>query len=142
MTNEIDQDKLAEMAFKTRKHIIKMACNGGCFIGASLSAVDIIVYLYREYLQVFDIDDKDYFLLSKGHDVPALYGCLVEMGKLDENRIDNHLSIDDDIYWHPNMNVKGVDFYQQTGTKEDNTPIGILIPKDKENDILAKLKIR
>ena len=38
--------------------------------------------------------------------------------------------------------IKGIDYYQQTGTKEDNTPIGTLIPEDKEDEILKKLRIR
>ncbi len=38
--------------------------------------------------------------------------------------------------------TKGVDYYQQTGVKEDGTPIGKLIPEDKENEILQKLKIQ
>jgi len=38
--------------------------------------------------------------------------------------------------------LKDMNYYQQTGTKEDGTPIGTLIPEDKENEILKKLKIR
>ncbi len=38
--------------------------------------------------------------------------------------------------------LKGIDYYQQTGTKENGTPIGTLIPEDKEDEILKKLRIR
>jgi transketolase len=58
-----------------------------------------------------DDPDRDYLLLSKGHAVPALYGTLAEVGILDHARLKNHLTIDDDIYWHPNRNVPGVEFH-------------------------------
>ena len=39
--------------------------------------------------------DRDYLLLSKGHDVPALYGTLAELGFFPAARLANHLSTDD-----------------------------------------------
>ena len=38
--------------------------------------------------------------------------------------------------------IKGTDFYRQTGTKEDGTPIGTLIPKDQEKETLKNLMIK
>ena len=38
--------------------------------------------------------------------------------------------------------LKGTDFYRQTGTKEDGTPIGTLIPKDQEKETLKNLMIK
>ena len=55
--------------------------------------------------------DRDYLFLSKGHDVPALYGTFVEMGWLEAGRLANHLSTADSIYWHPNRNIPGVEFH-------------------------------
>src|SRR5262249_27578666 len=55
--------------------------------------------------------DRDYLFLSKGHDVPALYGTLAEFGFVDEKRLDRHLSPEDSIYWHPNRAVAGVEFH-------------------------------
>jgi transketolase len=55
--------------------------------------------------------DRDYLFLSKGHDVPALYGTLAEFGFFDEKRLANHLSPLDSIYWHPNRAVPGVEFH-------------------------------
>ena len=89
MTNLQLQD-LEKTAFKVRQHIIKLSTNGGCFVGASLSATDLIVYLYKHFLNIskdtFDDPNRDYLLLSKGHDVPALYGTFVELGWLDASR--------------------------------------------------------
>jgi len=114
MTSE-EIENLEKTSFKVREHIIRMSTDGGCFIGASLSCTDILVYLYKCYLNVsegyLNSQDRDYFLLSKGHDVPALYGTLAEVGILDSNRLKNNLKTNDDIYCHPNRNVPGVEFH-------------------------------
>ncbi|HTO93768.1 MAG TPA: thiamine pyrophosphate-dependent enzyme, partial [Bacteroidota bacterium] len=54
---------------------------------------------------------RDYLFLSKGHDVPALYGTLAELGYIGRERLAHHLKTDDTIYWHPNRNVPGVEFH-------------------------------
>lgn len=111
----ITPDQQREIAFRVREHCIRMATRGGCFIGASLSCADILVYLYTNFLDVFpdtvQDSERDYLFLSKGHDVPALYGTLAELGFIDKNRLENHLQTNDTIYWHPNMNVDGIEFY-------------------------------
>ena len=113
--NEQTLAQLEEMAFRVRQHIIRMATNGGCFIGASLSCTDLIVYLYTQFLNIsrhtLNNPDRDYLFLSKGHDVPALYGTFVELGWLDGARLRDHLSPLDDIYWHPNTAVPGIEFH-------------------------------
>ena len=76
---------LVAQAQRVREHIIRMATDGGCFIGASLSCADLMVYLYdaraaRDAPTTLADPERDYLLLSKGHDVPALYGTLAERG--------------------------------------------------------------
>jgi transketolase len=106
---------LEAQARRVRGHAIRMATNGGCFLGASLSCADILVYLYDRVLRVsperLGDPDRDYLLLSKGHDVPALYGTLAERGYFPRERLANHLSIDDHLYWHPNRAIPGVEFH-------------------------------
>jgi transketolase len=107
--------KLELVALKVREHCVRMATDGGCFLGASLSCTDLIVYLYHEILDTTPERTKDpnrdYFFLSKGHDVPALYGTLAERGYFDRERLRNHLSTSDSIYWHPNRAIPGVEFH-------------------------------
>jgi transketolase len=108
-------ENLKTTALKVREHIIRMSTDGGCFVGASLSATDLMVYLYCDFLNIYQENlqdlNRDYLFLSKGHDVPALYGTLVETGILEASRINNHLSTSDDIYWHPNPKIPGVEFH-------------------------------
>jgi transketolase len=108
-------NNLSDIAFKVRQHIIRMSTDGGCFVGASLSATDLIVYLYTSFLNInkdnLDDPNRDYLFLSKGHDVPALYGTFAEIGLMDPERLKNHLSVDDNIYWHPNTKIPGIEFH-------------------------------
>ena len=110
------KDELNQIALKVREHIVHMSTNGGCFTGASLSCADILVYLYHEYLNIgphnFKDENRDYLFLSKGHDVPALYGMFVEKGWMTRDRlIHNHLKYNDDIYWHPNRKINCIEFH-------------------------------
>ena len=122
-----DKSTLEETALRCRERIIRMATDGGCFIGASLSCVDILVYLYHHVLRVsaqtITRPERDYFLLSKGHDVPALYAVFVELGILEPHRLKHHLTTKDDIYWHPNANVPGVEFH--SGSLGHGLAVGI-----------------
>ena len=101
--------ELEETAFKVREHIIRMATDGGCFIGASLSCTDLLLYLYTHFLKInkenLKNPDRDYLFLSKGHDVPALYGIFTELGFIEKDRLKNHLKTNDFIYWHPNTKM-------------------------------------
>jgi len=114
MTNE-KNNHLKSVALKVREHIISMSVGGGCFIGASLSCVELMVYLYAEFLQIDKNNlsdlERDYLFLSKGHDVPALYGTLAELGFIDNKRLENHLKTNDSVYWHPNRSIPGVEFH-------------------------------
>ncbi len=124
---EIDQ--LQQMALRVREHIIRLSTDGGCFTGASLSCADLIVYLYNRFLNVgpdnFDAPDRDYLFLSKGHDVPALYGTFVELGWLAAERLDNHLKTNDFIYWHPNRAIPGIEFHSGSLGHLPSVAIGV-----------------
>lgn len=108
-------DDLSALSLRVREHVIRMAAGGGCFIGASLSCTDLLVHLYRRVLRVSPATltdpDRDYLFLSKGHDVPALYGTLAELGYLPVERLRRHLDSADHLYWHPNRDIPGVEFH-------------------------------
>jgi transketolase len=109
------EEDLRALALRVREHVVRLATGGGCFLGASLSCTDLIVYLYSRVLRVSPATlrdpDRDVLLLSKGHDVPALYGTLSELGFFPRERLAQHLKTTDSIYWHPNRAVPGVEFH-------------------------------
>lgn len=115
MMQTFDEKHLAAAAMRVRERMIRMSTDGGCFLGASLSCTDLFVYLYHRFLHIdkatLQDPNRDYLLLSKGHDVPALYGTFVELGWMEASRLDRHLDPNDSIYWHPNRKVPGVEFH-------------------------------
>jgi transketolase len=110
-----DFNETEQIARRVRAHAIRMATGGGCFLGASLSCADLLVYLYTHVLRTSPArrgdPTRDYLLLSKGHDVPALYGTLAELGYFPPVRLANHLSTGDHLYWHPHRAIPGVEFH-------------------------------
>jgi len=123
--------ELQETAFKVREHIIRMSTDGGCFIGASLSCADLLVFLYKNFLNIHknNLNDpnRDYLFLSKGHDVPALYGTFAEIGLIEKDRLKNHLKTNDFIYWHPNRNIPGIEFHSGSLGHMLSVAIGVAI---------------
>jgi transketolase len=120
---------LQAQALKVREHIVRLSTDGGCFIGASLSCADLFVYLYNEFLNIHPENltdpNRDYLLLSKGHDVPALYGVFAELGWIEKDRLKNHLKNTDSIYWHPNRNIPGIEFYSGSLGHLPSVAVGI-----------------
>ncbi|MFN0014462.1 MAG: transketolase [Saprospiraceae bacterium] len=108
-------NELKARSLRVREHILSLSTDGGCFTGASLSCTDLFVYLYSGFLRVrrdqLDDPDRDFLLLSKGHDVPALYGTFAEIGWIEPERLQNHLKTSDSIYWHPNRDIPGIEFH-------------------------------
>ena len=82
--------------------------------GGSLSAADILTYLYMVEMNVNPKDaknpDRDRFVLSKGHCSPALYGVLAEAGFIPKEDIKTFRHADSYLQGHPDMKgVSGVD---------------------------------
>jgi transketolase len=124
--------ELKQKSFNTRQRILKIATNGGCFIGASLSCLDLLIYLYSDYLNIsinnLNDPERDYFFLSKGHAVPALYGTFVELNFIPKERLNNHLKVNDNVYWHPNRTIPGVEFH--SGSLGHSLPIATGVALD------------
>lgn len=82
--------------------------------GGSLSAADILTYLYMEEMNVNPDEpkaaDRDRFVLSKGHCSPALYGVLAERGFIPKEDIKTFRHADSYLQGHPDVKgVPGVD---------------------------------
>ena len=80
-------DKLAlqKMAVEVRKGIVSSVHSAKAgHPGGSLSAADIFTYLYFEEMNIDPKDpkkeDRDRFVLSKGHTAPGLYSALANRG--------------------------------------------------------------
>lgn len=82
--------------------------------GGSLSAADILTYLYFEEMDVDpqnpDDPKRDRLVLSKGHAAPGLYSVLAERGYFPPKELETLRHIASRLQGHPNMNdTPGVD---------------------------------
>ena len=82
--------------------------------GGSLSAADMFTYLYFKEMNIDPKDPKnenrDRFVLSKGHTAPGLYATLANRGFFPVEDLPTLRHIDSYLQGHPNMNtVPGVD---------------------------------
>jgi transketolase len=127
----LDPAALPLLALKVREHVLRMTQGGGCFVGASLSCADLLVHLYGRVLRVspetLARPDRDYLFLSKGHDVPALYATLAELGFIERSRLANHLKTTDSLYWHPNRDLPGVEFHSGSLGHQLSVALGVAL---------------
>ena len=107
--------ELSSIAEKIRLGVIKStnAAKSG-HPGGSLSISDIMAYLYFEEMNVDPTNPKDEnrdrFVLSKGHTAPALYSALALRGFFPEEDLKTLRKIDSHLQGHPDMNkTPGVD---------------------------------
>lgn len=85
---EINDERVQEVkekALAIRRHILTMLCAAGSgHTGGSLSASDIVASLYFWEMNLDpanpDWENRDRFVLSKGHAAPVLYAALAERG--------------------------------------------------------------
>lgn len=82
--------------------------------GGSLSISDLLAYLYFEEMNIDPKnpkwEDRDRFVLSKGHCAPALYAALAEKGFFDKSLLKTLRKVDSFLQGHPDMkHTPGID---------------------------------
>ena len=82
--------------------------------GGSLSAADLFTYLYFKEMNIDPArpqwEDRDRFVLSKGHTAPGLYAALAHRGFFPVEELKTLRQMDSRLQGHPNMNdTPGVD---------------------------------
>ena len=114
MTKE-QRNALEIAACKVRMGIIESTHAAKCgHPGGSLSAADVLTYLYFHELNIDPKDpkkaDRDRFVLSKGHNAPGLYAALAYRGFFPVEDLKTLRHTGSYLQGHPNMNtVPGVD---------------------------------
>ncbi len=112
----LDSSELMEMARRCRINIVKMTHEAGAgHPGGSLSAIDLLVALYGTELSIDQNDpgwdDRDRFIMSKGHASPAVYSILHEVGYLSEVDLMSFRTMGSVCQGHVDMKwTDGVDF--------------------------------
>lgn len=92
MNNSLNVKELKRKARHLRINILKMINEAGSgHPGGSLSAIDIMTVLYNNVMRHDSKnphwEERDRFILSKGHIAPALYAILADCGYVDEKEL-------------------------------------------------------
>ena len=100
--------ELEKCAAEVRLQIVKaMGPNKFHHFGGSLSAADLVVALYHYKLRYRanepDWPERDRFVLSKGHGVPALYVCLARCGFFPVEELETLKTLGSNLQGHPDM---------------------------------------
>ena len=110
-----EKKQLAVTACKVRMGVIEgtHAAKAG-HPGGSLSAADLFTYLYFKEMRIDPAnprwEDRDRFVLSKGHTAPGLYAALANRGYFPVSDLLTLRQIGSHLQGHPNMNLTpGID---------------------------------
>ena len=106
---------LKNKAKELRKDIITMIYNAQSgHPGGSLSAIDMLVGLYYHKLKIDPKNpmwqDRDRFVLSKGHCSPAIYAVLADKGFFPKSELEGYRKIGHMLQGHPELSIPGIDF--------------------------------
>ena len=110
-----DHKGLNEITNVIRKDIVSMICKSKSgHPGGSLSAVEILTALYFDQMNIDPtnpkMEDRDRFVLSKGHAAPALYATLAQRGYFAKDELNNLRQLGSMLQGHPDMKkVPGVE---------------------------------
>ena len=111
----MNKEMLQKTANQIRKDIVTAVYSAKSgHPGGSLSAAEVMTYLYFEEMNVDpknpDKADRDRFVLSKGHNAPALYSCLAEKGYFPVEDLKTLRHTGSYLQGHPDMkHIPGVD---------------------------------
>lgn len=131
MLQENEKIELKKKACNVRKNILKMVNNAKSgHPGGSLSGADILTVLFTKSLDIpkkwnqdENFENRDRFILSKGHASPLLYSILAEIGIIEEEELMTFRKFKSRLQGHPAKNyIEGVE--TSTGSLGQGLSIG------------------
>lgn len=129
----MDRPELKKMAHEVRKGIITSIYSAKAgHPGGSLSAADLFTYLYFEELNVDPknpkMENRDRFVLSKGHTAPGLYAALAYRGFFPVEDLATLRHTGSYLQGHPDMKcVPGVDMSTGSLGQGLSTAVGMAL---------------
>lgn len=124
-----NKEELIEISNRIRKDVVEMLTESASgHPGGSLSAADIVTTLFFNELNINPENPKDEnrdrFVLSKGHAAPVLYSALARRRFFDPKELMTLRKIHSKLQGHPNMNdVPGIDM--STGSLGQGTSAAV-----------------
>jgi len=107
-------ERLAEVANELRGMVVETLCHTQAgHPGGSLSAAEILAALFFSVMRVDperpEWEERDRFILSKGHAAPVYYAALARRGYFPEEMLQTYDELDSLLQAHPDMHCPGVD---------------------------------
>lgn len=108
-------ENLKVLAYDLRKDVIDMIIEGkGGHIGGDMSVMEILVSLYMKQMNIspenMDDDNRDRFVMSKGHSVESYYAVLAKKGFFDIKEVISTFSkFGSKFIGHPNNKLPGIE---------------------------------
>ena len=106
--------------------------------GGSLSAADIFTFLYFEEMNIDpknpDMEERDRFVLSKGHTAPGLYSALAHRGYFPVEDLKTLRHIGSYLQGHPDMkHIPGVDMSSGSLGQGISAAVGMALAGKMDN---------
>ena len=114
MANADRDESLDEVANDLRRLVIATLCHTQAgHPGGSLSAAEILTALFFSVMRIDperpEWEERDRFILSKGHAAPVYYAALTRRGFFPEELLKTYDELDSLLQAHPDMRCPGVD---------------------------------
>ena len=129
----IKKEKLEEIARQTRIKVVQMIGKSGFgHIGGSMSIVELLTVLYFCEMNIdpknIKWEDRDRFVLSKGHSCLSLYAILAQKGYFSEEVLSTLDTVDSILQCHPDMKIcPGIDMSTGALGQGISAAVGIAI---------------
>lgn len=133
------ESELKKTANEVRKNIMTAVYHAHSgHPGGSLSAADILTYLYFEEMNIDPKNpkkaDRDRFVLSKGHAAPGLYSTLAERGYFDKEELKGLRHVGCFLQGHPDMkHTPGVDMSSGSLGQGISAAVGMALAGKMDN---------
>jgi transketolase len=119
---------LKQKAIERRIDLIQMIFNSKAgHTGGSLSSLDILVALYYEVMRIDHKnpkwEERDRFILSKGHSVEGYYTILADLGFFPVDELRTYSNFQSRLTGHPTVMVPGVEM--NTGALGHGLAVGV-----------------
>lgn len=144
-----EKDELEKICRQMRLDCLKMgkaAGVNGFHYGATLSVIEITAVLYMKVMNIgkelLDKEERDRFILSKGHAAPAVYAAMKQLGLLVEEDLATFKSEDTKIYAHPFRDpALGIEFSSGSLGQGLSYGVGVALALNKKGNHKSKVYV-
>jgi len=140
-------DKCRKIAKQMRIDVVKMTFqtgNLGAHIGGGLSMVEIMAVLYGGVMKLDPTrplwEDRDRFILSKGHGALTLYAAMRQKGFIKEGMLETYKQNDTLLYGHPSINAElGIEFSSGSLGQGLSLGVGTCLALIRKNNLSSRV---